>query len=292
MEGDSMKQFMGCLLLLCFVCCTSGIGIAQDPTMPPPKVLVIVREFLKPGKAGSPHLKTESAFVNAFAAAKWPQHYFAVDSLSGMPRSLFLVGYDSFASWEKDNAATQKNAALSAALDKASIADGEMLSSYESSTFVFREDLSFQAPVNIAQMRYFEISRFHVKPGHGKEFEALAKMYQDGYKKAVPDAHWAVFEDMYGMDSGGSFVVFVPMKSLEEVDKGFGDSKKFSDAMGDEGMKKLSDLTASAVDQAASNLFVFNPKLSYPPDEWVKADPEFWKQKATAPAKPPAKPAQ
>jgi hypothetical protein len=292
MEGDSMKKITGRLLLLCFALGTIGVCRAQEQSMAPPKVLLIIREFLKPGKAGSPHLKTESAFVNAFTAAKWPQHYFAVDSMSGMPRSLFLVGYDSFADWEKDNSATQKNAALSAALDKASVADGELLSSYESSTFVFREDLSFQASVNIAQMRYFEISRFHVKPGHGKEFEAIVKMYQDGYKKAVPDSHWAVFEDMYGKDSGGSFVLFVPMKSLAEVDKGFGDSKKFSDAMGEEGMKKLSGLTASAMDQAESNLFVFNPKLSYPPAEWIKADPEFWKPKATAPAKIPAKPAQ
>jgi hypothetical protein len=27
-------------------------------------------------------------------------------------------------------------------------------------------------------------------------------------------------------------------------------------------------------------LFAFNPKMSYPRDEWVKADPDFWAQKA------------
>ena len=62
----------------------------------PPKVLVIVREWLKPGKAGSQHERTEGMFPAAFAAAKWPQHYLAMDSLSGAPRSLFLIGYDSF----------------------------------------------------------------------------------------------------------------------------------------------------------------------------------------------------
>ena len=59
--------------------------VAQDMTgavMPPPKVLVIEREFVKPGRSGALHEKSESAFVNAFAAAKWPTHYLAAESLS------------------------------------------------------------------------------------------------------------------------------------------------------------------------------------------------------------------
>jgi hypothetical protein len=29
-------------------------------------------------------------------------------------------------------------------------------------------------------------------------------------------------------------------------------------------------------------LFTFNPRMSYPREEWIKADPEFWKPKAAA----------
>ena len=95
----------------------SAIAQAQSTT-PPPKVLVVTREFVKPGKTGMPHQKTESAFVQAMARAKWPTHYFAMTSLSGESRALFLVGYDSFDAWEKDNAATQKNTAFAAMLDR------------------------------------------------------------------------------------------------------------------------------------------------------------------------------
>jgi hypothetical protein len=285
-----MRKTISCLLLLSFAVAVGGTVLAQEQTPPPPKVLLIIREFIKPGKAGSPHAKTEGAFPSAFAAAKWPQHYLAMDSISGMPRSLFFVGYDSFDAWEKDNMATQKNAALSAALDRASIADGEMLSSTESSTFVFREDQSHNAAVNIAQMRYFEISRFHVRPGHEKDWDAIVKVYQENYPKAVPDSHWAVYQDMYGKNSGGTYIVITPMKSLAEVDKGMSNGKKFMDAMGEEGMKKLADLSSAAIDEEETNLFVFNPKTSYPPDTWTKSDPEFWRP---APAKKPAaKPAQ
>jgi len=224
-------------------------------------------------------------------AAKWPTHYFGMDSLSGPSRALFFIGYPSFEAWEKDTLATQKNATLSAALDHASLADGDLLTVYESSTSVYRDDMSLRSTVNIAQMRYFEITQFVVRPGHEKEFEALAKMYVDGYGKAVPSAHWATFERQYGASTGpvgDVFLVFNPIKSLAEVDSGFGDSKKFGDAMSEGDKKKLSELTAACIESVQTNLFAFNPKESYAPDEWIKADP-FWKPKAAAPA---AKPAQ
>ncbi len=163
----------------------SGIASAQD-AMAPPKVLVIQREFLKPGKSGSLHAKTESAFVNAMAAAKWPVHYFGMDSLSGPSRSLYFTGYPSFEAWEKDSLAIQKNATLSAGIDRAIIADGDLLSASEQSVSVFREDLSLRSSVEIAHMRYFEISQFAVRSGHEKDWEALAKMYEDGYGK-IPE---------------------------------------------------------------------------------------------------------
>jgi hypothetical protein len=281
-EDDSMQKMLGRVLLLCMIVGMVGTVAAQEQMMSPPKVLVIIREFLKPGKAGNLHTKSESGFVNAFAAAKWPQHYLAMDSMSGNPRSLFFVGYESFAAWEKDNMATMKNATLTAALDRATIADGDLLASTESSTFVYREDQSFQANINVGQMRYFEISRFVVRPGHEKEWEAVVKGYQDGYAKAVPDAHWAVFQDMYGKNSGGVYIVISPLKSLAEIDKGFGDNKKFAAQIGEEGMKKLADLSASSIEEMESNLFAFNPAESYPPDAWVKSDPGFWKPKGAA----------
>src|SRR5271155_2837822 len=97
-----MKRVTGFLLGMLLLLGVQSISAAQETT-PPPKVISVVREFLKPGKAGTAHQKTESAFVQAFSHAKWRSHYLAVDSLSGKPRSLFFVGYDSFEAWEKDN---------------------------------------------------------------------------------------------------------------------------------------------------------------------------------------------
>src|SRR5450631_4160676 len=143
---------------LCLLLCGVVGASAQDPTMAPPKVLVIQREWVKPGKGGSLHEKSESAFVQAMAAAKEPNHYLAATSLSGYSRALFFVGYDSFAAWEKDNQSVDANPTLSAALDSAMVADGDLLSGYDASAWALRPDLSLRsASVDIGHSRYFEI---------------------------------------------------------------------------------------------------------------------------------------
>jgi hypothetical protein len=272
-----MKRLTGLLLGSSLLVGCIGLAVAQEAPPAPPKVLTIIREFVKPGRTGSMHEKTESAFVTAFANAKWPEHYLAVDSLSGPPRSLFLIGYDSFEAWEKDNLATMKNPALSSALEHASLADSDLLSSVDSGTFVYRDDYSLRAGVDIPHMRYFEISLFYIKPGHQKDWDDLVKLYMSAYEK-IPDAHWATFEKVYG-NGNSEYLVFNPLKSLAETDRAFAQNKQFEAALGPEGMKKLSDLTAASVDLGQTNLFIFNPRESYAPDSWVKADPEFWNPK-------------
>lgn len=289
-----MKRITELLLLGSLVVGSFGMAAAQEHMAGPPKVLTVVREFVKPGKAGMVHDKAESAFVQAMARAKWPTHYLGMTSLSGKPRALFFTGYDSFDAWEKDAKATQKNTALTAALDRASVADGELLDSMDMGTFAYREDFSLRAPVDIPHMRYFDISVFHIKPGHRKEWDDGVKMVLAAYQKAVPEAHWACYEAAYGAPDG-TFLFITPRKSADEIDRAFAQDKDFMAAMGDEGMKKLGELSAASIESSENQLFVFNPKMSYVGDDWVKADPEFWKPKpegmpagAKKPAEKPA----
>lgn len=286
-----MKRMTGLVLATSFLIagCVSVVAQEHSEGNMPPKVLGVTREWTKPGKNGTAHEKTESAFVQAMTRAKWPTHYLAVDSLSGKPRSLFFTPYDSFEAWEKDAKATEKNTAFFAELDRANLADGEMLAAVDQSLLMFREELSLRPKVDIPHMRYFEISRFHVKQGHDKDWEALVKMYQTGFEK-ISDVHWAMYQVQYGQEDG-TYIIFNPMKTAAEIDRGFGDFMKFTAAMGEDGMKKLNDLTAATVDSSETNLFAFNPRMSYVGEDWIKADPEFWKPKPAASAKPAKKPA-
>jgi hypothetical protein len=208
-------------------------------------VLVFQREYLKPGKGGMLHERSESAFVRAFADANIPTHYFALNSMSGPSRALFFIPYDSFAAWEKDNANQRANKALSAAIDHAQLMDGDLLSSFDSGVATLRPDLSLNKG-QILGTRYFEITTFVVKPGHEHEFEELAHIYIDRFRKVAPEAHWDCFEVMCGtiapgIPTGSTFAVMNLMKSLVEVDKGAADFKKFADEEGAAGMKKISN---------------------------------------------------
>jgi hypothetical protein len=291
-----MKKLIGVLFGTLFLFAFLGIAVAQDAneTTPPPKILVIYREYLKPGRAGTPHEKTERPFVEAMSKAKWPTHYFALDSLSGRPRNLFLTGYGSFADWEKDHAMMMKNPALGAELDRYSVADGDLLSDTDQAVLTYNEEQSLNPNVDIAHMRGFEITVFRVKVGHRKEWSDLVNLVKPAYAK-VPNAHWATFEIAYGETEGPTYVIFSAFKSGMELDEENGQDKQFMDALGEDGMKKLSELESSAVEAVQTNLFMFNPSISYPQDAWVKADPDFWKPKAAAkpmaPKKPMEKPA-
>ena len=288
-----MKKRVPALLVLTYCLFALGHALAQETSKtstPPPKVLTIFREFVKPGKTGSAHEKTESAFVQAMRRANWPTHYLAIDSISGKQRSLFLTGYDTFEAWEKDVQATQKNSTLSAALDRAAMADGELLSEADASAWSFNEGYSLRVgSVEIPHMRYFDIAVFHVKPGHEKDWDEGMKLVLAAYEK-IPDAHWAAYTNVYGAP-GGTYAFFTPMKSASEVDRVLSSDKEFTAAMGEDGMKKLSELSQAAIESSETNLFVFNPRMSYVADEWIKADPDFWKPKAAgapAGAKKPA----
>jgi hypothetical protein len=287
-----MRRIAGAMLaLVVLLPIGTGIAAAQDKSMAtmPPKILVAGREYTKPGKSGTQHEKTESLFVQAMMRANWPTHYLAMESLSGKNRALFFTGYESFEAWEKDTRATAKNKMLSSALDHAWAADGDLLSETDGAVLAFREEYSLRPEVDIAHTRYFEISGWQVKHGHDKDWDEIVKMVKEAYNK-IPDAHWSVYSAVSGLPNT-TYLVFTPMKSLAEVDKSWAESKDFEAAMGEEGMKKLNELSARAIESSGANLFAINPRMSYPADGWVKADPEFWKPKPAAPSAESKKPA-
>lgn len=282
-----MRKIVGLSLGMCLLSAGSGLMLAQtnpDGTTNPPKVLEIQREFLKPGKQGSPHEKSESAFVHAMQAAKWPTHYFALNSMSGEPRALFFVSYDSFADFGKDNEAMERDKTLSASFDRAVIADGDLLSRFDTSIWTYDEDMSFHAPVKIEEIRYMELSSISIKHGHHNDWVELTKLYKQGYAN-VSDAHWAVWDLQYGMSNNDVYLIAIPMRSLSDVDQETADQKQFAQALGPDGMKRLAELSAACIDEANTNLFEMAPKMSYPPDAWVQANPSLWKQSAATPAK-------
>ncbi len=85
-------------------------------------------------------------------------------------------------------------------------------------------------------MRYFRIITYRVRPGNDTDFTDAAKIVREAYEKASVDLPWAVYQIVSGMPSP-TYLVFVPMRSLEEIDTAFARSKTIQEAEGEENAK-------------------------------------------------------
>jgi hypothetical protein len=269
---------MAALPLLAMLACSSSTLLFAQDILPSAKLLVISREYTKPGKDGAPHQAVEGAYPKALAAGKVPNHYYAAVSLSGPPRVLFFHGYDSYADWAAQRQGTDP--ALASTLARTTAADGDLLSSKDYSVWAKRDDLSLNPGFRVGA-RVEVIIEYRVRPGHAEEFEDLVKLYTQGYE-GVSGMHWGTYEEIYG-SPGNTFLVIITHKAAAELDAEDENDKKFADALGADGLKKLAALEASCLESKHADLFSIDPKMSYPNEKMLKADPEFWKSSQPAP---------
>jgi hypothetical protein len=259
---------------------------AQQPAAGgPPKVLQIFVESVKPGK-GAAHEKVEAGWPLAFRKAKWPSHYLAMTSMTGPSEAWFMSGYDSFEAWEADGKHMEQTPALQQEVNRLGLQDGELLTGTKGIVAVYREDLSYRPNIKLGEMRYFTVTMFTLRPGYDSAFADIRKLVQAGHEKTNMDEHWAMFQVISGMP-GSTYLLFLPMKSLKEVDVGQEiHGKPYLDALGDDGRRQLREFARSGYANVESTLFAFSPKMSYPSDELASSDPAYWKPQVVSSAKP------
>ena len=260
--------------------------LAQEPASGgPPKVLQIFVESVKPGK-GAAHARVEAGWPEAFRKAKWPTHYLAMTSMTGPSEAWFLSGYDSYAAWEADQKHMEQTPALTRETDRLAAQDGELLSGTKGLVAVYREDLSYRPNIKVGEMRYWTVTTFTLRPGYDSAFADIRKLVQAGHEKTNMDEHWAMFQVVSGMP-GSTFLLFLPMKSLEEADVAVGThAKPYLDALGPDGRRQLREFARTGYVNVESNLFAFSPKMSFPSEEVASSDPAYWNPPAAAPRKP------
>jgi hypothetical protein len=252
--------------------------LAQSGIMPPPPLLQIVREEVKPGHGG-PHAATESAWTRALTKGKSTDHYLGMSSLTGPSEAWFIMGYASYADWETKQNEFENNATLKAEIEKISMTDGDHLTGVRTLLGTFRKDLSYGPPVEIGKMRYFRVRTFRIKQGQNKAFEEGVKMALAAYEKSHYAASFAFYEVAAGTGSP-TFIVLRPLKSLAEMDGMAAAEKAFQEAMGEDGQKAMQKVFMDTVNNVENQLFAFSPKLSFPGPNTIASDPAFWTVKA------------
>ncbi len=283
-------KFSPILLGLSLAVAASLPAAAQDAsaatTASTPKYLQVIVEYTKPGKGGMAHDKTEGAFVQAMRKAKFPLHYTAYNAISGRARAIYLGAFNSFDEWQQANKIYDAPAVASE-FERINGADGELLN--EAHTLIFSSDpeLSYHSKTPGPQNRYLEADIVQVRPGHGKDFEDLMKLYMAAFDKAGTTQHWGAYRMEYG-ESIGEYVFLTASNSEAEIDQRFSEDPKIGAALSDDDKKKIRELRSASIETERVELYSANPAQSYVTDDYIQADPGFWKPKTAAPASKPA----
>ncbi len=258
-----------------------AILAAQAPA--PPKVIVVGRELVKPGK-GAAHTKLESAWSRALEAAKSPTTFIAMTTMSGANEAWFLFPYASMADMQKLNAAGDASATLTAITDRYAAQESDLLANMFTMIANYRDDLSYNDGTPLPSLRYMSVQRVSVKIGHNDEFVEARKIIKAAHEKAKVAHGYAIYEVTAGAPAG-TFLVFSGRKSLAELDADPHGPAYVTALGGPDGQKKLNAMTMSYENSADATLFQLNAAMSSPGKAWIDADP-FWKPKV-APKKVP-----
>ena len=257
----------------------------------PPKFHLIVQESVKPGKSAA-HEKVEAGWPRAFAKAKVALNYLGAVTLSGPRQAWFFIGYDSMTEWEKSDRDLANRDDLRAETDRLDQQDGDLLSGIRSLWAVHRDDLSLGAnTVDWPKVRFVSIEIGRLKPGYEDEYGEVRKLFNAAHPKVGMDHHHLIYQVVSGVP-GPFFMMISPLQTREEAAQL---SPGFWAALGEEGQRKDRELSRTGVINYEALLLEISPRMSYPPQDWVKADPAFWAPKpkpapaAKADAKVPAK---
>lgn len=250
------------------------------PSGPAP-VLMTVRETVQPG-AEAAHAKLEADFAAALEEGKGNQYYLGLGALTGAPQTVFLSGYSSLE--EMADVHDQDEGTMGEKLARLDEEHSGTLAGVDTAIWRLRPDLSNPNPMNLAKMRFMELIHIHVKLGHGPEFADVIKQMREGWMKADPDFHYAIYQQTFGSSMDDSYLVVIAIRSLADLDKHHAMVAEYQKALGEDAQKRLLEFESRNYNSTESNLFAFTPSMSRLPPSWTKDDAEFWEPTQTVAA--------
>jgi hypothetical protein len=261
---------------------------AQPPNrMAPPPVLLIVREDIKPGKMPAHNIHSAS-FARIFRQLQTPSYRIAMVPVAGSENEvIYITALDTFKEMEETGRDTDKRISgatgpTKSELDRLDKEAPDLHAGMRDMFAVYRPELSYDAGVDIRQMRYFAITTVRVRPGQEDQYaEYVRNLTNVARAKAKAELHIAAFQVIAGSPTT-TYMFFRPMKSLSEYDLKIG--TRVRDAMSEDQKKKADKLAGESVVFSETSVYAFNPQMSYVPKEFVAGDPSFWTPKPEAPA--------
>jgi hypothetical protein len=279
---DRFGSSAPCCLLLAAITFTAPPSLLAQheagKVQGPDKYLYLTNVDLKADQ-NSAYGKLEADEVQAMRAVNAPSHYIGMWSITGANHVIYFHGFDSFADLQKNHETTMGLSKLMDTVRTDDASEAPLIADNHTSVYEYKEDLSLNAPLDLSKQRFMRIILFHIRSGQDENWEHVVKLFAKAYQSSIPEARWAMFEKMYGVGSDNVYILVTPMESLSAVDDMHDSSKKFEAAVGADQLQMLRKSLDATVESSEADLFALSPQLSYTPDSWITASPDFWGKK-------------
>jgi hypothetical protein len=246
------------------------LTLAQTTAPPPPNLVLIVREEIKPGEM-SAHQQEAAAFVRVLEKAnsrisdpKLRDGRIAMSPVAGNENEVaYLWAYDSFADMEAKAQASEKlatdPASMKADFDK--LPDNRLHISQRDTVAALRSDLSYGlGRIDIAEARYMVMTTFRIKPGHEDEYwEMVKKHVFPARDKAGIKASYAIYQSVGGVPNG-TYFQFRPLRTLAELDERAPIATR--NAMSSDTKSEVDKVTDRTMLMSETMIYRINPRIS------------------------------
>jgi len=194
-----MKKWLSSVAGLSLALAGSLAAQAQTPAVPPPNILNIQTDNIKPYE-DAPYDKFASESAALSQQLKDPTHVLAMEALTGSPRAIHLSGYDSFEALQKNEEWLLGDAATDAKIDALDAREAPYVSEIHYTIWHYRPDLSNNvAGADIPHAHYWEVIIVHMRAGHLEQFEEFTKLYRDANVKIGQNTPWATYQGLNGV---------------------------------------------------------------------------------------------
>jgi hypothetical protein len=258
---------------------------APHPAGEPPKMLLLVHREVKSGKEAE-RQKLEAAMSRACDHLKVPNSWIDLESLTGFPEALSFDPFDSFAHVDIAFAEWRRIFAKHPGIAHLQEQIKALVSSERTIIAVRRDDLGYRAlSIDLSKARFLRVLEVRLLPGHERDFDESFKMLGEAYEKIKANTPWVVYQVNVGMPSP-TFLVFVPMRALQQNDDLLSWRRALREAEGGEASARMEHVAREAYQSTESNLYFISPETSHVSKEFAEGEPEFWSHKALAAPKP------
>jgi hypothetical protein len=174
------KSLLLFLVVILFSALSPVMAQTEGDHMTPPKVLLIVREEIKPGMMVV-HSGHSAEFAGTFAELQTPNHRIAMVPVAGNENEvIYITPLESLAELEGINQGPNKKleavtGMMKAKLDRLNKEGPLLYSAMRDMWGLYRPDLSFNPGVPIPQMRYYPLPRSAFAPDRTSDLRGMQR---------------------------------------------------------------------------------------------------------------------